>query len=290
MDMKPIVILTLQVSIITTVFGYGLKASIDDLLYVVRRPGLLSRSLLAVFLVMPVVTVALVRTFEFTRVVEISLLALAISPVPPLLPQREGKARGRRPYGLALMATFGVLSIVLVPLAAEILGWMFGLAVGTSPARIATIVLVMIVSPLVAGVVVRRAASGVADRIAGPVATAAAVTLVLGVLALVVMGLPAVWDLVGDGTIVAMVLFVVIGLGVGHVLGGPEPDRAAVLALSTACRHPAIAFTVASSSFPEERFGGAIILYLLINTLVAVPYVRWQKKRAAAELRGSSPT
>jgi BASS family bile acid:Na+ symporter len=53
MALKHIVVLALQVSIFCTVFGFGLKTTTDDLMYVIRRPGLLARSLLAVFIIMP---------------------------------------------------------------------------------------------------------------------------------------------------------------------------------------------------------------------------------------------
>ena len=46
MDLKHIVVLALQVSIFCTVFGFGLKTTTDDLMYLIRRPGLLLRSLL----------------------------------------------------------------------------------------------------------------------------------------------------------------------------------------------------------------------------------------------------
>lgn len=40
-------------SLVCTVLSYGLKAAPADLLYLLRRPGLLARSLIAVFVVMP---------------------------------------------------------------------------------------------------------------------------------------------------------------------------------------------------------------------------------------------
>ena len=59
MDLKQLLVLALQVSVACTVFGFGLKMTVHDLLYLVRRPGLLARSLLAMFVVMPVVAVLL---------------------------------------------------------------------------------------------------------------------------------------------------------------------------------------------------------------------------------------
>ena len=43
MDLKQIVVLVLQVSIVCTVLGFALKATFADLLYLFRRPGLLAR-------------------------------------------------------------------------------------------------------------------------------------------------------------------------------------------------------------------------------------------------------
>lgn len=282
MDPKQIVVLALQISIIATVVGFGLRATSDDVLYVVRRPGLLVRSLLAMLVVMPIVAIALVRIGDFVRVVEIALVALAISPVPPLLPTRERKAGGLASYGVGLMVTLGVLSIVVVPLAVELLARTFGVPLGISPAAIASLMLTMLVGPLAVGMTVRALAPALAARIAGPINTLAVVLLVLGSLVLLSATLSVLWGLVGDGTVLALAIFVVIGLAVGHVLGGPDPDRASVLALSTACRHPIIAMTIAATNFPEERFGGVIILYLLVNVILSIPYIGWQKKRVAA--------
>ena len=93
MELRQLVILALQVSIVCT-FGFGLKTTIDDLLYLIRHPGLMLRSLLSVFVVMPVVAVLLSLLFDFGPTVERSLIAPVLSPAPPLLPWKESKAGG----------------------------------------------------------------------------------------------------------------------------------------------------------------------------------------------------
>src|SRR5262245_44833828 len=103
MDLKQIVILALQVSIVATVFAFGLKTTSGDLLYLLRKPGLLARSLLSVFVIMPIVAVGLTSLFTFHRTVEIALVALAISPLPPILPGKEDKAGGHASYAIGLM-------------------------------------------------------------------------------------------------------------------------------------------------------------------------------------------
>ena len=92
----------------------------------------LFKPMLAMLVLMPMMAVVLVRTFDFPHAMEVALVALAISPVPPLLPNRENKAGGAAPYGLGLMATAGALSIVVVPVAVAFLQRVFDRPLGVA--------------------------------------------------------------------------------------------------------------------------------------------------------------
>jgi BASS family bile acid:Na+ symporter len=284
---RELVLLAIVVSILCTVFGFGLKATWDDVLYLARRPGLLLRSLLAVNVLMPIAAVLLVRAFDVRREVEVALVALAISPLPPLLPNRLGKAGGLAAYGISLMATLGLFAIVTVPLTLNVIGAMLDQPIGIAPSAIASKVLTMIIAPLAAGLLVRAWLPAVASRIERPVELVAKSLLPVAVLALLPAVLPAVWTLVGNGTVAAMVVFIAIGLAVGHVLGGPDPDKATVLAIASACRHPAIALSIASTNFPDEHFGATIVLFLIVSLVACAPYIAWQKGRAAAAFQAA---
>ncbi|HEX4999314.1 MAG TPA: membrane transporter protein [Terriglobia bacterium] len=284
MDLKLFVRLVLQGSIVLTVFGFGLKSEPGDLRYVWRRPGLLLRSLVSALVVMPFFAVLLTRAFDFRPAAEIALMALAISPVPPLLPRRLARDGGQSAYALSLMLTLAILSIVTVPLSAEVLARFFSRSVEAPLEMIVRIVLLSVVAPLGAGVAIRHFLPSLAKRIAGTVALAAGILLPLALAPLLIVTWRSVWAEVGDGTLLAMVAFVIVGLTVGHLLGGPDPDNSSALALASACRHPAIALMIASANFPEERFGGTILLYLIVSAVVAAPYLSWRRKPARIRL------
>jgi BASS family bile acid:Na+ symporter len=90
--------------------------------------------------------------------------------------------------------------------------------------------------------------------------------------------------LLGDGTLLAIVLFLVLGLLAGHLLGGPTPGDRSVLALATASRHPGVALVIAQLAFPTEKAVlAALLLYLVAGMIVTLPYVRWRKKALDAE-------
>jgi BASS family bile acid:Na+ symporter len=282
MDPMQLIMLALQVAIIGTVLAFGLKATRQDVLYLLRRPGLLVRSVLAMFVVMPILVVLLVKVFDFRLTVEVVLVALAVSPVPPLLPGREEKAAGHPSYGLGLMLVLALVAIVGMPLVAMVLAQVFERPLSIGPGAIARIVVVMIVLPFVVGMVVRAVWPAVAARLVKVVRAVANVLLLLAVLALLVGAWRAIWGATGDGTLMAIAAFVLVGLVVGHVLGGPDPEHSAVLALSTACRHPAIALAFATANYPDERFAGTILLYLIVNAILGIPYIAWMRRRSAA--------
>ena len=272
--------LALQASIVMTVFSFGLRTAPDDVLYVGRRPWLLTRSLVAMFVIMPLVAVAFAMFFELRPSVEVALVALAISPIPPLLPGREQKAGGHASYALGLMMIAAVLSIGIVPAEVNLLGRYSMKPFAMSPGAIAGMALKAAVLPLVVGMLLRALLPAVAARIARPVEIIATVVLVGSVLVLLAGTFTAVLALVGNGAIVAMAAFVLTGLAVGHVLGGPRAGDRLVLALSTASRHPAIALAIAKANFPDEpHLGATIVLYLLVSLLIGIPYQVWQMRR-----------
>lgn len=283
MTLQQLIVLAVQVSIRLIVFGFGLQATRDDVVDVVRRPGRLMRSLLALFVIMPIVAVVLATAFEFRPPVAIALVALAISPIPPILPRKQIKAGGRESFALGLMVTAGLLSIVLTPLLLAILDQFLVRSVGMAPSAIARVVLITILLPLMAGYAVQSFLPLVAERIAGPVMLAGKWLLIAAGLIILAGSLGALGTLIGNGTIAVLVAFVGVGLAVGHVLGGPLPDDRIVLALSTACRHPGVAVALASANFPEEPLTtAAILLYLLVNLVASLVYIKWQHRGAAA--------
>ena len=141
----------------------------------------------------------------------------------------------------------------------------------------------MTILPLITGVIVRALLPAVAARLEKPTRLVSTVLLLAGALALVIAAMPVILSVMDPGILLALTVFVVVGLGVGHWLGGPQPEEATVLALSTASRHPAIALAVAKINFPDEpHLGATILLYLIVLTVLTVPYVLRQRRLSVA--------
>ncbi|HKH83287.1 MAG TPA: hypothetical protein VKA25_06370 [Gemmatimonadales bacterium] len=284
MSTATLILLAVQLSLVLMVFSIGLGASVGDVTYVLRQPKLLIRSLLSLNVVMPLFAVALAKSFDFTPLVKAALVLLAISPLPPIFPKKSQKAGGRFSYAIGLLVAATVVSILFIPLAMKLLGRAFDLSLEMSPGRVVTLVLWTLLLPLAAGVAVHGLSPAVAERASPLIGKIGGILLLLGLVPILVKVWPAMMMLIGNGTLLAMVVFALVGLAAGHLLGGPDPEDRIVLALSTATRHPGIAIAIAQVNFPNEKLAaGAVLLYLLVSAVVAVPYLKWTKRPRAPE-------
>jgi BASS family bile acid:Na+ symporter len=279
MDPSRILVLAFQASIMLTVFGFGLRATVGDVLFVVRRPRVLVVSLVSMFIVMPFTALVLALVISPPQVALVALIALSLSPVPPTLLGKD--SAGRDSYGLGLTAAVSVLSIVLVPALVAFLGGLTDQPFNVSFTTVAAQVLVSVVLPLVAGMLVRAFLPRLAIRVEKPLALTANVVLLAAVAVLLVAVFPQLGKVLTVSTVAAFAVFTVLGLAFGHIMAGPAPGDSRVLGLASALRHPGIALAIASANFPLLQFGAVIILYLLIGAIVCVPYVKWMQKRTA---------
>lgn len=283
MTTAQLIMLAIQASIALVLFGLGLAATFADLTHVLRRPWLLLRSLLAMSVVMLLVAVVLVKVMALPHAVAAALVALALAPVPPLLPTKQVKAGGRSSYAIGLLVSASLLAIVWIPLALELIDPFFPADLSAPLPDIAGMVFTMLLAPLATGFLVRQLAPAFADRILPLVHKIAPLLLLVAAIPVLFTIWPQIMAQIGDGTLVALVAFAAIGLLVGHLLGGPDPDDRTVLALASAGHHPGIAIALARMNATEDHaVPAAVVLYLLVFALVTLPYVAWRKRKGAA--------
>src|SRR5262249_39429727 len=233
MDLVQLIRLALTASILLLVFALGLRATAEDATYVLRRPALILRGFLAMGVIVPAVAATLAALFHLARPVEIAMVAMAVSPVPPILPGKQLKLGGRSHYVFGLLVAAALLAVIYVPLAIEVLGWLFRREAHVGAGVVARVVGITVLLPLAAGLIVHRVAPMVAERIAPSAARLGNVLLVAGLLAVLITVGPGVVYLIGNGTVLVIAAVVAAGLTAGHWLGGPDPDDRTALAIAS---------------------------------------------------------
>lgn len=275
MDIANLIVIVLKGSILLTEFSLGLRARPNDSLYLVRQPWLLLRSILAMNVIVPLFAVGIAIAFELNPAVKIALVSLALSPIPPLLPKKQLKAGGGQSFIFGLLIFAALLSTVIIPLSLVLLSHVFRLELHIAVAPLAGFVLLFILLPMILGVAVRKLFPAFADKVCDPLSNAAILIILLVSLPIIYVSWPLISSLVGNGTVLAIAVFTLIAMSVGHLLGGPKADNRSVLALASASRHPGIALTIAMANFPEYKkiVIAAVLLYLLVSAVVSLPYL-----------------
>ncbi len=276
--MTEILAILLKISVGLLILAIGLGATFADLGYLWRRPALLMRSLLAMYVLVPAAAFLMVAFLPLTIGLKAALLVLAVSAGAPLLPRKLGTFDSQA-YVFSLVVTSSLLAIVLVPTWLALLGSHFGLDTEIDPLVVATAIAKSFLLPLAIGMTLRALWPKVGERLADRLLQVAGIVLAVSALTLLVLH----WDIFlavrwqGMATLVALLL---VALAIGHALGGPAPDDRTALAIACATRHVGIAVLVATS-FPGPRTTVLIGAYVVASAAVSLPYLHWRRTLSA---------
>jgi BASS family bile acid:Na+ symporter len=280
MDFKTIIPDLILMSTMLLIFSVGLQSRWRDLAYVLKRPSLLCRGFVAVYVAVPLAAFAAVMLLPIEPAIRLSIVAMALSPLAPFAPGKMLQTGAGGSFAIGMYVGLLLLAAPAVPatlmLAAAIAGGTASIRVGT----IAWLVATSILLPLLAGMAMRRFAPAAAPRLSKIASTVAMLSLAALIALILIAVHGQILGLVGNGTMLAIVLTELAGLVCGHMLGGPDPRRRMALAQAAASRHPGIAVLMIRQNFEiDPRMLAAVLLYLVLGMVVSALYVRWARRR-----------
>jgi BASS family bile acid:Na+ symporter len=188
MNAASLVRLLTLASLIAVMLSMGLRVRLEEIVASLRQPLLILFALVANFVLVPAVTVALLYAFNPHPMVAAGFLILAVCPGAPLGPPFAAVAKGDVAYATGLMVVLAGLSAVLSPI---LLGLLLARLASANELQIdyLTIVTTLLVSqllPLGLGLGIHRWLPLLSRRIVKPLNTAANV-LLLSVIVLILI-------------------------------------------------------------------------------------------------------
>lgn len=281
---KALIPILLTCSLAGLVLVVGLNAGKGDLIYVLRRPNLLAKAVLAVLVIPPIAAGLLIWALPLTPAVKAGIMLMAVAPVPPLVPGKELKVGGSKEYAYGVYVAMALLTVISVPVVFEVASNLFGRPGDSVPlTKLAMTVLTGVLLPLLIGVVVRIVSPALAAKAAPLLYKLSMLLILVAFVPILVKIWPALEGLIGNGTLLAMSVVTVICIAAGHMLGGPERTGRATLAVAASVRHPGIAISIAGANFPDPHVPAAILLYLLVGLVIGGLYTVWLKRTASAQ-------
>jgi BASS family bile acid:Na+ symporter len=263
--------------VVSSMVAMGLGLKISEITAPLRNLRLMAMSLLANFVLMPAAAVLLAKALRLDEPFGVGLLLLGVAAGAPFLPKLAQIAKGDLAFAVALMVVLMVITVAYLPLVLPLL--LPGVSV--NPGQIARSLVVLMLFPLALALAVNakqpRAAKAVkpwCDRLSS-------LGLVAVVVLLVVVNFHNVLSVFGTRAILAGLLFIAIGYGLGWALGGPAAGTRPVLGLGTAQRNIAAALVVGGQSFTDPSVGVMVVVVAIVSLLVLLPLSRRLARNAA---------
>jgi BASS family bile acid:Na+ symporter len=253
--------------VVSSMLAVGLSLTVGQILEPLRSARLVILALVANFVVMPLAALLIARAFQLDQPLGIALLLLGGAAGAPFLPKLAGVARGNLAFAVGLMVLLMVLTVGYLPLVLPML--LEGVSV--DPWAIARSLIVLMLIPLMIGLAVRARAAGVAGRAAPVLNKVSTVSLTVMIVLMLVTNLRDIVALYGTRGVLASIVFLLAGFGVGWLLGGPARETRSVLAMGTAQRNIAAALVVGGQNFKDPRVTVMVVVVAIVGLLVLMP-------------------
>ena len=280
MFVRPLSLLDLFV--ILVMLSIGLRVRGGELLEVLGNRALFTRTLLANCVLIPGIGFLLVKLFPLTPDAGIGILLLAAIPGTPIALQYTRKAKTRLAFGAVMTLVLSLASIVLTPLAFEVMPRIAQRGERPILSLIASMLL-YISAPLCAGLWMARRAPTIAPRLVVPLEILASAVFVFLMWETRLARREALYAIAGGGTILALFLLLVISMLIGWLMGGPDDESRRVLATSTGMRSVIVVLYIARYCVPGTHVYMVPIVYLSlmvpINLLFYLAYAVWHRRR-----------
>jgi BASS family bile acid:Na+ symporter len=135
--------------------------------------------------------------------------------------------------------------------------------------------------PVTLGLLLQKFGAKYAVAIAKPLTLIANGLFVVLIVLACIVGLPLMFKVWGL-PLVAIAMMVIVSLGIGHALGGPDEDKRSILAISCVARNVGLALFIAILNDVQQQVMPTLIAYLMIGAVLGLPYSLWAKRKLAA--------
>jgi len=268
--LSTIVPVVMLVFVVSSVLAVGLSLTVNEILAPLGRGKLVALALLANFVLMPLAALVIARVLRLDQPLGIALLLLGAAAGAPFLPKLASIAKANLAFSVGLMVLLMVLTVAYMPLVLPLL--IRGVSV--DPMNIARSLLLLMLLPLAIGLGVKARFERVAQRVQPPINGVSSLSLAFLIVLMLATNIQNVISLIGTRGILASILFLLVGVGVGWLLGGPGLGTNGVLALGTAQRNIAAALVVSGQSFDDPKVLVMVVAVAVVGFLILMPLAR----------------
>lgn len=253
--------------VVATMFGTGLKLTVQQIWQPLRNIRLVVLSLLTNFVLVPLFVYLLLQVIPLNEPVKDGLIIMALASGPPALPKLAQIVKGNLAFstGLMTMLMFGTvfympMVLPLVLQGVEVNSW-----------DIAKPLIVMMLTPLGIGLLIKAKYQDIALDLQTITFKISNFGLLLGLGVRLIVHFHEILILLKTGVIFVCAIFIIFSFTVGYLLGSPGIDTQRVLGVGTAQRNFAAALLIGTSNFDDPNVISVIMvtsLLMMVSVLI----------------------
>jgi len=264
--LSKIIPFAMLVFVVSSMLAVGLSLTVKEILAPLRDVRLIALALVANFILMPLGAVAISRLMQLDPSLGVAFVLLGTAAGAPFLPKLASVAAGNLAFAVGLMVLLMVLTVGYMPLVLPLL--LEGVSV--DPLKIARSLVVLMLIPLAVGLLTKARYDSSAARAAPLLNQLSSLSLALTISLMLVTNVRNIVGLFGSRGVLASIMFLVVGLGIGWVLGGA--GTRSVMALGTAQRNIAAALVVGGQNFTDPRVVVMVVVVAIVGMLLLMPF------------------
>jgi bile acid:Na+ symporter, BASS family len=265
--------------VVSSMLAMGAGLTVAKIIEPLRDVRLVVLALLANFALMPLGAFALAKALWLDEQLGVGLLLLGCAAGAPFLPKLAELAKGNLPFAVGAMVLLMVVTVGYLPLVLPLL--LPGITV--DPGKIARSLVLLMLLPLAVGLALKARYDEVAARVKPWLDWLSNISLILLIMLISAANIDKVLQIFGTRGILAGLLFIAMGFGIGWLLGGTSSETKRVLALGTAQRNIAAALVVGSQSFSDPKVVVMVIVVAIVGLIILMPLSRALANRAFAQ-------
>ncbi|MCK9307049.1 MAG: transporter [Methanomicrobiales archaeon HGW-Methanomicrobiales-2] len=261
--LETIGVLATVIFVLSSMLAMGFSLTLREIVEPLKNLRLVVLSLVANFVLVPLLALVLLLVFPLSEGLSIGLFILGTAAGAPFLPKLAQAAKGDVAFGVGLMVLLMVVTIAYVLFVLPLL--LPGVAI--DPWAIARSLVLLMLIPLGTALLIRARYREVATGLLPLMNQAANLSslLTLGVAFFVVYFTDLV-GAIGTTAILVTIIFVMVSLAIGYVLGGPGGGIKRVLAVGTAQRNLSAALAIAALNFTDPD----VMIMILVVAMVGL--------------------
>jgi BASS family bile acid:Na+ symporter len=272
--LSKVVPVTMLVFVVSSMLSMGLSLTVAQILAPLRNYRLIALALLANFVLMPFAAFGIAKLLRLDEPLGIALVLLGTASGAPFLPLLARISKGNLAFSVGLMVLLMVVTVGYMPLVLPLM--LEGVSV--DPLKIGRSLVFLMMLPLAIGLMVKARWSGLAAKVQPSLGRVSILSLALLIALLLITNMQNVLSLYGTRGVLASILFIAAGSGIGWVLGGPQSDTRGVMSLGTAQRNIAAALVVGGQNFNDPKVIVMVVVVAIVGLLLLMPLARYLAK------------